>query len=237
MPALASQTQLADSAHACAMQVACHNAAALRRLLFSCIRRRLVVAQGLSSPPGKAAKEKPAKRKSVGEKTPQKVRPRLHASPLGQPLPPHTLVSAPVADSQLHRMISSWCHVCTTTAASTGSLSGSQKKQRLVKAGSAGSTEKGGRGKMIVEGESSQLEDLAEEKPESSPSARKPQHPQKQRQEPQTADSDEDDSAPVITGYFPCNRHTCCTVPTIKTSTWNLWSTGVCKICSPRLTA
>lgn len=71
----------ADMARACVMQVACHDAAALRQLLFSCIRRRLIVAQGLSSPPGKAAKDQPAKRKSVGEKTPQKVCPRHRGSP------------------------------------------------------------------------------------------------------------------------------------------------------------
>ena len=63
------------------MQVSCHDAGMLRQLLFSCIRRRLVVAQGLSSPPGKAAKENPAKRKSMAERTPQKVCPRHHCSP------------------------------------------------------------------------------------------------------------------------------------------------------------
>ena len=57
------------------MQVASRDACALRQLLLSYIRRRLVVAQGMSSPFGKAGKERPAKRKSMSEKTPQKVCP------------------------------------------------------------------------------------------------------------------------------------------------------------------
>ncbi len=62
------------------VQVARHDSGALRQLLFSYIRRRLIVAQGVSSPPVKAAKERPAKRKSMSEKAPQKVRPQSYES-------------------------------------------------------------------------------------------------------------------------------------------------------------
>lgn len=91
-----------------------------------------------------------------------------------------------------------------------------------MKAGSTGSMDSRGQGKASVKEEPSQPEDVVEEKPKSPPSARKPQHPQKQKQESQTADSDDDDSAPVITGYFPSNRHMYCTIHTIVTSAWTL---------------
>ena len=76
-----------------------------------------------------------------------------------------------------------------------------QKKQRLIK---AGSTEKESKRRLSIKKESIQLEDNEEEAlPQSQPSMRKPQLPPRQKLEAPAADSDEDDSAPVITGYSP----------------------------------
>ena len=56
------------------VQVESHDARVLRQLLFSYIKSRRVVAQGQSIAPGSSVKEKIAsKRKSMTEKTPQKV--------------------------------------------------------------------------------------------------------------------------------------------------------------------
>ena len=76
-----------------------------------------------------------------------------------------------------------------------------QKKQKLVKAGSSGSAEKVSRGKAFVKKESTQLDDAVEEaRPHKQPKARTPQQPQTQKHDLQTAESDDDDSAPAITG-------------------------------------
>lgn len=56
------------------VQVDSHDAGVLRQLLFSYIKSRHVVAQGQSNALGSAVKAKSAfKRKSMTEKTPQKV--------------------------------------------------------------------------------------------------------------------------------------------------------------------
>ena len=56
------------------VQVDSHDARVLRQLLFSYIKSRRVVAQGQSIAPGSTVKENSAsKRKSMTEKTPQKV--------------------------------------------------------------------------------------------------------------------------------------------------------------------
>ena len=75
-----------------------------------------------------------------------------------------------------------------------------QKKQRLVKAGSA---EKGSKGRASIRNDSTQLDDVVEQAmPRKQPSMRTPQQPHKQKHELEAAESDDDDaSAPVITGY------------------------------------
>ena len=207
------------------MQVASCEAVALRQLLFSCIRRRLIVAQGLSSPPGKAAKERPAKRKSMSEKTPQKVCPVLEpiealmttsdvfAAFEALHMPPTYALAMPCQSFsfsvQYLRKFGCCCRVHGRKA-SLHLIRWSllvQKKQRLVKGGCTGSAEKEGKKRLSVKKESSQLEDVEEEAlPQSQPSARKPQPPPRQKLEAQAADSDEDDLTPVITGYSPLTQ-------------------------------
>ena len=113
-----------------------------------------------------------------------------------------SLASVTATDAAFHVSSCRGSSTVTTRAQANGLqrlMLALQKKQRLVKAGSA---EKGSKGRASIRNDSTQLDDVVEQAmPRKQPSMRTPQQPHKQKHELEAESDDDDASAPVITGY------------------------------------